>query len=147
MRFSPLLLLALATCCPPAKKPTIAVVPPDGAGSGSRVMTPPAPTELSLATLRVGTPVHGFTPAAVYLDANDQPIGARLVHDKTKFIFDYLRIESAPQAFIWVNSFPTSDKGEPHTQEHLLLGKGDRGRTMGSFQAMTLTESSAFTDQ
>ena len=40
----------------------------------------------------------------------------------------YLRIESAPQGFIWVNTYPTSDKGEPHTQEHLLLGKGDRGR-------------------
>ncbi len=146
MRLAPLFLLALATCCPPAKPP-VTIVPPVGDGSGSAVVSPPAPTELSLATLRVGASVHGFTPAAVYLDANDQPIGARLVHDKTKFIFDYLRIESAPQAFIWVNSFPTSDKGEPHTQEHLLLGKGNRGRKMGSFQAMSLTESSAFTDQ
>ena len=146
MRLAPLFLLALATCCPPAKPP-VTIVPPVGDGSGSAVVTPPAPTELSLATLRVGASVHGFTPAAVYLDANDQPIGARLVHDKTKFLFDYLRIESAPQAFIWVNSFPTSDKGEPHTQEHLLLGKGNRGRKMGSFQAMSLTESTAFTDQ
>jgi Zn-dependent M16 (insulinase) family peptidase len=145
MRLLPLFLLALATCCPPAAKKPIALAP--GAGSGSTPVTPPASTELSLATLQVGVSVHGFTPAAVYLDANDQPIGARLVHDKTKFIFDYLRIESAPQGFIWVNSFPTSDKGEPHTQEHLLLGKGNRGRKMGSFQAMSLTESSAFTDQ
>jgi len=143
MRLSPLCLLALATCCPPAKKP-VAVVAPPGAGSA---VAPPVESELSLASLKVGTSAHGFTPQAVYLDGNDQPIGARLVHDKTKFIFDYLRIESAPQAFIWVNSFPTSDKGEPHTQEHLLLGKGNRGRKMGSFQAMTLTESSAFTDQ
>ena len=42
-----------------------------------------------------------------HLDANDQPIGARLIHDKTKFTFDYLRIETAPQGFIWVTSFPT----------------------------------------
>lgn len=145
MRLAPLLFLALATCCPPAKKP-VAVTPPTGAGSGSAVAVAPT-AELSLATLKVGTSVHGFTPAAIYLDANDQPIGARLVHDKTKFVFDYLRVESAPQAFVWVNSFPTSDKGEPHTQEHLLLGKGNRGRKMGSFQAMSLTESSAFTDQ
>lgn len=145
MRLSPLLFLALATCCPPPKKP-VAIGPGSGAGSGSAV-APPAPGELALASLTVGTSVHGFTPSAVYLDASDQPIGARLVHDKTKFTFDYLRVESAPQAFIWVNSFPTSDKGEPHTQEHLLLGKGNRGRAMGSFQAMSLTESSAFTDQ
>ena len=31
-----------------------------------------------------------------------------------------------------------SDKGEPHTQEHLLLGKGDRGRKLGSVEAMAL---------
>lgn len=142
------LTLSLATCCPPAPAPKAPVTPVVGAGSGSGgVVTPPPVTELSLATLVPGTSVHGFTPAAIYLDGNDQPIGARLVHDKTKFIFDYLRIESAPQAFIWVNSFPTSNKGEPHTQEHLLLGKGNRGRKMGSFQAMALTESSAFTDQ
>lgn len=145
MRLAPLVFLALATCCPPAKKP-VSVTPPTGAGSGSGVAPEPA-AELSLATLKVGTSVHGFTPVAVYLDANDRPIGARLLHDKTKFSFDYLRVESAPQAFVWVNSFPTSDKGEPHTQEHLLLGKGNRGRKMGSFQAMSLTESSAFTDQ
>ena len=148
MRFRPLFAFVLAACCPPAPAPKTPVIIPASSGSGSAaVVSPPPAAELSLATLAVGTSVHGFTPAAIYLDANDQPIGARLVHDKTKFIFDYLRIESAPQAFIWVNSFPTSDKGEPHTQEHLLLGKGNRGRKMGSFQAMALTESSAFTDQ
>lgn len=146
MRLAPLLLLALATCCPPAKKP-VAIAPATG-GAGSGGAQPPAvPSELTLGTLQVGVSVHGFTPSAVYLDGSDQPIGARLVHDRTKFTFDYLRVESAPQAFVWVNSFPTSDKGEPHTQEHLLLGKGNRGRKMGSFQAMSLTESSAFTEQ
>ena len=146
MRSHLLLALLVAACCPPAPaKVPVAIAPPN---AGSAAVTRPAPpAELSLATLQVGTSTHGFTPAAIYLDAHDQPIGARLVHDKTKFIFDYLQIESAPQAFIWVNSFPTSDKGEPHTQEHLLLGKGNRGRQMGSFQAMNLTESSAFTDQ
>ncbi|MBL9018255.1 MAG: hypothetical protein JNL83_28970 [Myxococcales bacterium] len=143
MRFSPLVALALAACSSSSPKTTKPAPPP----SSEPVAPPPAPVELSLATLEVGRSALGFTPAAIYTDGNDQPIGARLVHDKTKFLFDYLRIESAPQAFIWVNSFPTSDKGEPHTQEHLLLGKGNRGRRMGSFQAMALAESSAFTDQ
>src|SRR6476619_2594394 len=109
--------------------------------------TPAASTEVSLDTLTAGAKLHGFTAAAVYLDDADKPLGARFVHDKTGFTFDYLRIESAPQGFIWVNSFPTSDKGEPHTQEHLLLGKGDRGRRLGSSEAMALAESSAFTAQ
>lgn len=147
MRLRPLLALLLTTCCPPAPKVAtpITIV---GEGSGSAVTAPPpAAPALALATLTVGMSVHGFTPAAIYVDAAERPIGARLVHDQTRFTFDYLQIESAPQAFLWVNSFPTSDKGEPHTQEHLLLGKGNRGRKMGSFQAMALAESSAFTDQ
>jgi Zn-dependent M16 (insulinase) family peptidase len=103
--------------------------------------------DVTLDTLTDGSKQHSFTVEAIYLDDADKPLGARFVHDKTGFTFDYLRIESAPQGFIWVNSFPTSDQGEPHTQEHLLLGKGDRGRRLGSSEAMALAESSAFTAQ
>lgn len=113
----------------------------------------PLPTEKSveiapeLGALREGTHIRGFTVAATYLDEADRPIGAKLVHDKTGFTLDYLKIESAPQGYIWVNSYPTSDQGEPHTQEHLLLGKGNRGRRLGSSEAMALATSSAFTEQ
>jgi Zn-dependent M16 (insulinase) family peptidase len=134
--------ITLATCCPPT--PTKTTTPPGG-GSGSATVVPPA--GFSLDGLADGAVVHGFTAQTLYLDDADKPIGARFIHAKTKFVFDYLRIESAPQGFIWVNSFPTSDKGEPHTQEHLLLGKGDAGRKLGSSEAMALAESSAFTAQ
>src|SRR5256714_3818076 len=137
-----LLALFVAACCPPppAKAPA---PPPNNAGAPP----PPPPAEANLDTLTEGAKVHGFTARALYLDDADRPLGARFVHDKTGFTFDYLRIESAPQGFVWVTSFPTSDQGEPHTQEHLLLGKGDRGRKLGSFEAMALAESSAFTAQ
>ncbi|MBA3454688.1 MAG: hypothetical protein H0T42_16495 [Deltaproteobacteria bacterium] len=141
MRLHLLLAVALISCrTAPVLKESMPPPPP------SEIAARPA-ASLTLDRLAPGVSVHGFTPAAVYLDGSDNPIGARFIHDATKFTFDYLRIESAPQGYLWVNSFPTSDKGEPHTQEHLLLGKGDRGRTMGSFQAMALAESSAFTDQ
>ncbi len=52
-----------------------------------------------------------------------------------------------PQAFTWVNTFPVSDKGEPHTQEHLLVGKGNVGRALAAGESMTLSLSSAFTMQ
>ena len=107
----------------------------------------PAGVAVALAELKEHGSTHGFTSVAVYLDDAGQRMGARFVHDKTGFTFDYLRIESAPQGYIWVNSFPTSDKGEPHTQEHLLLGKGNKGRMLGSSEAMDLAESSAFTNQ
>ncbi len=138
----------LGACCPPAAVtgpgtiPIVTTTPPVVAPTPRA-----APAGVALDTLQPGVSVHGFTPSAVYLDGADHPVGARFVHDRTRFTFDYLRIESAPQGFIWVNSYPTSDRGEPHTQEHLLLGKGNRGRKMGSFQAMALAESSAFTDQ
>ncbi len=125
----------LATACP-SKPATVTTPPPP----------PPAPP-VDLATLQADQAVHGFHVAAVYLDGAAQPMGARFIHDGTGFVFEYLRVDSAPQGMLWVNSFPTSDQGEPHTQEHLLLGKGDRGRAFGNFQAMALAESSAFTDQ
>src|SRR4051812_8440574 len=139
--------LLVAACCPtpPAKSPTVPA--PGGGSPGGGSAVTPAPVDVTLDQLGEGAKVKGFTTAAVYLDDAGQPVGARFLHDKTGFVFDYLRIESAPQGFIWVTSFPTSDKGEPHTQEHLLLGKGDRGRKLGSSEAMSLAESSAFTAQ
>src|SRR5258706_9150959 len=139
------LVALLAACCPPpaAKAPQTAV------GSATPIDTAPAPPHGgdTLDTLVDSEKLRGFTVAAVYLDDADHPIGARFIHDQTGFTLDYLRIESAPQGYIWVSSYPTSDKGEPHTQEHLLLGKGNRGRRLGSFEAMALAQSSAFTEQ
>ena len=90
---------------------------------------------------------HGFRAAALYLNDADQPFGARFVHQKTGFTLDLIEVQSVPQAFAWVNSFPVGDKGEPHTQEHLLMGKGNMGRAWAASQTMTLTEATAFTMQ
>jgi Zn-dependent M16 (insulinase) family peptidase len=84
-------------------------------------------------------------PVARYVDGEGHPRGARFAHVKTGFIFDYLAIETAPQAFVYVTTYPTSDRGEPHTQEHLLLGRGNKGRFLGNFEHTNLVRSSAFT--
>ena len=97
--------------------------------------------------LTPGQVVHGFRAGAVYLNDADRPMGARFVHVRTGFIFDALRLESVPQGYLWVNSFPSSDMGEPHTQEHLLLGKGNVGRAVASFESAALTVSNAYTQQ
>ena len=93
------------------------------------------------------TAAHGFKATAVYLNDTDQPFGARFIHQKTGFTLDLIEVQSVPQAFTWVNSFPVSNMGEPHTQEHLLMGKGNMGRAWGASQTMTLTEATAFTMQ
>ncbi len=93
------------------------------------------------------TAAHGFKATAVYLNDTDQPFGARFIHQKTGFTLDLIEVQSVPQAFTWVNSFPVSNMGEPHTQEHLLMGKGNVGRAWAASQTMTLTEATAFTMQ
>ena len=71
---------------------------------------------VSLDALAEGGSVGGFRAEAVYLNDSDRPFGARLRHVRTGFTLDYLQIQSVPQVFMWVNSFPTSEHGEPHTQ-------------------------------
>jgi len=106
-----------------------------------------AGTAPTLDRLTPTTSYAGFRAVAVYVNDADRPMGARFVHEKSGFVLDVLQIQSVPQGFIWVNSLPTSDKGEPHTQEHLLLGKGNVGRAVATQEPMSLANSSAFTMQ
>ena len=99
----------------------------------------------SLDKLTKGETVDGFRTDAVYVDDAGRPIGARFTHRRSGFTLDYLQIESVPQGFTWVNSIPVSDQGEPHTQEHLLVGKGTTGRAFAGLDTMWLSTSSAFT--
>ena len=99
------------------------------------------------AALTKGQVVHGFRTDAVYLDATDKPIGGRFIHLRTGFTLDLLQIQSVPQAFIYANTFTVSDMGEPHTQEHLLIGKGNKGRNINVLESMSLTQSNASTYQ
>jgi Zn-dependent M16 (insulinase) family peptidase len=102
-------------------------------------------TGISYSSLTAGRVVHGFKTVAVYLNDDDKPMGARFVHGATGLTLDLLEIQSVPQAMIGVNTFPVSDRGEPHTQEHLLVAKGNKGRGLGDFELMSLVSDSAFT--
>ena len=106
-----------------------------------------AETALTLERLTPTSTLAGFKAVSVYLNDADRPMGARFIHERTGFVLDVLQIQSVPQGFIWVNSPPTSDQGEPHTQEHLLLGKGNMGRGVATQEPMSLANSSAFTLQ
>jgi Zn-dependent M16 (insulinase) family peptidase len=83
----------------------------------------------------------------LYEGAGGDAMGGRFVSDRYGFIVDVLEIESVPQAFFWIKTPPTSDKGEPHTCEHLLLGKGNRGRYVSVLEDVSLGSSSAYTGQ
>jgi Zn-dependent M16 (insulinase) family peptidase len=103
--------------------------------------------QISYSGLTEGQTVSGFRTTAVYLDDAGQAIGARFRHERTGFTLDLLEIQSVPQSYIWVTTYPTSNMGEAHTQEHLLVGKGSKGRALGSKEAMSLVTSGAFTRQ
>src|SRR5258706_5406757 len=102
---------------------------------------------VTFADLKENQILRGFRATAVYLGDTDRPMGARFIHQKSGFTLDVVEIQSVPQAFIWVTTFPTSNMGEPHTQEHLLLGKGNKGRAVATQEPMALADSSAFTMQ
>jgi len=92
--------------------------------------------------------VHqGFAVKNVYLDARDSAAGARFVHRHTGFTLDLFQIQSVPQSLIWVQTPPDGDMGEPHTCEHLLSGKGAKGRYAAFLEDMSLGNSTAYTSQ
>src|ERR1051325_3653583 len=88
-----LALLALLVACS-GKEPTRQSA--TGSGSGSD-----QPAGVSLDTLKENQPVLGWKPTAIYLDDHSAPMGARFVHVASGFVLDYLRLEAAPQGFIW----------------------------------------------
>ena len=102
---------------------------------------------ISYTSLSKGQKINGFRTESVYLNDADQPFGARLIHERTGFMLDLLQIQSVPQSFLWVKTFTVSDMGEPHTQEHLLIGKGNKGRNVNSTESMSMGQSNASTYQ
>jgi len=91
--------------------------------------------------------LHGFTVANLYENAAGEVMGARFISDQYGFIVDLVQVESVPQSFMWVKTPPTSSMGEPHACEHLLLGKGNRGRYVSVLEDMSLANSTAYTGQ
>ena len=111
------------------------------------VLVTPVFAEIALTDLTEDQKIASFETEAVYLNQDGKRIGARFRHIPSRFVLDILRIQSLPQAFMWVNTPPPTDQGEPHTLEHLLLGKGTKGRYVASLEDMSLGSSSAFTQQ
>lgn len=100
-----------------------------------------------LAALRAGETRHGFRVLNLYENGAGRVVGARFVAEDQRFLVDLLRIQSVPQAFFWIKTLPSSDRGEPHACEHLLLGKGGRGRYAAELEDMALATSTAYTGQ
>lgn len=114
---------------------------------GMMAMSMPVLANKDFTELKEGEQIAEFAVESVYENELGDAMGARFRHQPTGMVLDLLRIQSIPQAFMWVNSPPPTDQGEPHTCEHLLLGKGTKGRYVASLEEMSLGSSSAFTMQ
>lgn len=86
-----------------------------------------------------------FRQECAYTGVDGQAVGGLFHHEGTGLVTRVLRNPSVPQVFVHVNAPPTSDGGEAHTGEHLLLGKGSRGRALAATEEMSLVESTAYT--
>ncbi|MFH2204750.1 MAG: hypothetical protein ABIJ96_16675 [Elusimicrobiota bacterium] len=106
----------------------------------------PAAVRTELGGYDEGQNVAGYRVQSLYLDAEGEPMGARYVHPNG-MVVDILRVASVPQVSLNVGTLPTSDMGEPHTQEHLLLGKGKVGQYFNSLISMSLGAHTAATHQ
>ncbi|MBM3319019.1 MAG: hypothetical protein FJY75_14325, partial [Candidatus Eisenbacteria bacterium] len=124
-------LLAAGLALSPAALPALASSAPAG----------------DLESLRPGDTLRDFRLLYLYEGPTGRADGARFACARHGFLVDMLRIQSVPQAFIWIKTVPDSDRGEPHACEHLLLGKGRRGRYAAALEDMALANSSAFTSQ
>lgn len=111
------------------------------------VLAAPTAFGLTYVELKPEQKIAGFVTECIYENDANAPIGARFRHERSGFVADLFTIQSLPQAFMWFNTLPPSDQGEPHTCEHLLLGKGTKGRYVASMEDMLLGSSSAFTMQ
>ncbi len=109
---------------------------PGGDGSG------PAASATEAAA-RVGD----FLLDARYTDGSGGEVGRRWVHADHGMPVTLLRIQSVPQAFLWFDTPPDSDRGEPHTGEHLLLGKGLKGKMLSAASGASLVGDTAWTSQ
>ncbi len=101
----------------------------------------------NLEDLKKNQQIAGFSTVNIYEDGANKAIGARFISKDHGFVLDLLQIQSVPQGFFWIKTPPKSDQGEPHTCEHLLLGKGSVGKNVAAMEAMSLGNSSAYTDQ
>jgi Zn-dependent M16 (insulinase) family peptidase len=97
-----------------------------------------------LARLKEGDVRHGFTVRAAFTGVSSARIGVRLGH-RTGLQLDAFVFPSVPQASVQVRTPPVSDRGEPHTLEHLTVGKGRMGKLLGTLQQMRLVTGSAGT--
>jgi Zn-dependent M16 (insulinase) family peptidase len=98
-----------------------------------------------LSSLKRNQELAGFRVANLYSDPDGRVVGAKFRHTSTGAPVYLLQIESVPQVFTWVDTPADSNRGLAHSLEHLLIGKGTKGRYFTLLNDLRLGQSGAAT--
>ena len=98
-----------------------------------------------LSKLKKDQKIADFRVTNVYSDAAGKIMGAKFLHTPSGSPVFVLQIETVPQVFIAIDEPSDSDKGLPHSLEHLVYGKGIKGRYARLLTEMKLGGTQAFT--
>jgi len=99
----------------------------------------------TLETLKRDQILADFRVANLYSDPDGTIVAVKFWHVPTGAPVFVLLIETVPQAFTWVDAPDDSNKGLPHSLEHLLESKGTKGRYFKLLTDMRLSRSDART--
>src|SRR5258708_24041393 len=98
-----------------------------------------------LSALKKGQKVGDLEVVNLFSDSEGQIVGAKFVHIPTGAPVFLLQLEGVPQVFTWNDTPVDSNREFPHSLEHLLLGKGTKGRYFTLLGNMRLSQYGAAT--
>jgi Zn-dependent M16 (insulinase) family peptidase len=101
----------------------------------------------NLSALKKDQSIGDLRVSNLYADADGTIVGIKFRHVPTGAPIYLLQIETVPQAFIWVDAPDSSNRGLAHSLEHLLAGKGTKGRYLTSLTDMRLSKMVAASHQ
>jgi Zn-dependent M16 (insulinase) family peptidase len=102
-------------------------------------------TSGGLSALKRDKTIGSLRVANLYADSRGRIIGAKFWDIRSGAPVYLLQIETVPQAFMWVDTPADSNAGVAHALEHLLGGKGTKGRYANLLNEMRLGRSAAAT--
>src|SRR6185312_11529667 len=98
-----------------------------------------------LGDLKPDQTIRTLRVANLYADSNGQIVGAKFREIRSGAPIYVFGIETVPQVFMWIDTPAESNEGLAHSLEHLLGGKGTKGRYVNLLKEMRLSRNAAAT--
>jgi Zn-dependent M16 (insulinase) family peptidase len=100
-----------------------------------------------LSSLKQNQKIGAFRVVSLLADAENKVVGAKFLHGPSNAPVYVIQIETAPQTFMWVDTPENSNRGLPHSLEHLLATKGTKGRYLNLLRIMRFSQFGAATNE